>query len=162
MPRLCGIFCISIFFIFIIAISVCAQKNLSIADQKFKERHMYKADLICVGRVISIIPAPLDLLQREYDPDWQIAAVEVSDTFVGEIGKNDKIQVIFPNSTNLMWPGRPNISPGREYVFILQDLKLYEHLPRKEIGEGEYYMAIHPARIQPKIRAAKIKMMIDH
>lgn len=154
---------VAIFFTFCPIITYAQGQKLSRAEQEFRERYVDGADLICIGKVISRpVSAPPNLLQVEFDPNWQIVIIEVSNVSVGKSKKGDRIQVIFPGTVSLVWSGSPKLVLGEEYVFILQDLTLYKNLLKKpeQVKRGQYYLAISPERVQPKNTSTKIKSMV--
>ncbi len=150
-------------FAMVFPVLVHSQKGSSVADQEFRERYIDGSDLICIGKVLSeSVPAPANLLQVPFDPNWQMVTVEVSGAFVGNSKRSDRIQIIFPGTTSVMWAGPPKLVLGGEYVFILQDLTSYRYLPNKpeQVKKGQYYLVMSPERVQPKTRANFIQAMI--
>lgn len=80
------------------------------------------ADMVMLGRVVSVGPATLSQFQTtgrvtEHDAGWQEAVVEV-ETGIKGVADAQRVVVRFPTSMDVQWFSAPRFTNGQEGVFI--------------------------------------------
>ncbi len=86
-----------------------------VADEDLR-RHAGEADAVVIGRVTAIEKAG-PFVRSEHDPDWWRATIAVDQTEKGAV--EGSVQVLFPNSRDVMWARTPKLAAGQEGVWIL-------------------------------------------
>ncbi len=90
-------------------------------DEQLRAR-IAAADMVMVGRVVSVGPSTLSQFQptspvTEHDPGWQEAVVEV-ETGIKGVADAQRVVVRFPTSMDVQWFNAPRFTNGQEGVFI--------------------------------------------
>ncbi len=81
------------------------------------------ADLIVTGEVIESRPLEPDVPPRsEHDPEWWIARLTVASILKGRKPRGD-VEVLFANSTDIVWYRSPKLHRETSGVFLLHRLK---------------------------------------
>jgi len=131
-------------------ISEAIQKN---ADQDLREL-ISRADLVVLGRVTSIEPAP-EQNQRfsisEHNPQFMKAIIQVESVEKGKA--NNSVAVLFSSSTDVMWDDSPKLKEGQDGIWIL-------HLNEKEGLKVEGYTALDVRDIQPRKQLDRIRRLV--
>jgi hypothetical protein len=86
-----------------------------LADEDLR-RHAEEAEAIVVGRVTAVEKAG-PFVPSEHDPDWWRATVDVDHAEKG--GLEGSVQVLFPNSRDVMWSRVPKLAPGQTGLWLL-------------------------------------------
>jgi hypothetical protein len=95
-----------------------------------------KAELIITGRVIESQSAGTTSIPKsEHDPDWWVARVAVQSVLKGK-ETNKEIEVLFPNSTDIVWYKVPKLREAMRGIFLLEHLK--EKEAPKEVARAIY------------------------
>jgi len=93
--------------------------------------HMQQADAVVVGRVIGVEKIG-PLVQREHDPDWWRATIQVMHVERGDVA-GETLQFAYPNSLDVKWHDipKPKASQGGLWILhatqgALRDVAAYE------------------------------------
>jgi len=115
------------------------------------------AALIVVGEVVASRKLEPDLPPRsEHDPDWWIARVAVQSVLKGAKPKGE-VEVLFANSTDIVWYRSPKLHRGTSGIFLLHHVKPDE-APR-ELPRG-VYRATDPLDFLPAGRLAEVQRLL--
>ncbi|HTC46198.1 MAG TPA: hypothetical protein VK722_02685 [Candidatus Aquilonibacter sp.] len=126
-------------------------------EQPLRNR-VEKADLIITGRVIDSQSAgTTSILKSEHDPDWWIARVAVQSVLKGKETKKE-IEVLFPNSTDIVWYKVPKLREGMRGIFLLQHLR--EKESPKEVARAIYQIT-DPLDFLPGDRLNDVQNMLE-
>jgi hypothetical protein len=139
-----------------------ARKELNDADLRSR---IDGADIIIVGRVVSIRPAPVTAQAgrttriTEHDPAWQEAVVRVVDGIKGAQA-NQEIVVRFPGSLDVAWHGLPKFRTGQEGTFLLQKDKV-TGAPKATLAGAsvDAYTALDPVNVMRKDQADRVRSL---
>jgi hypothetical protein len=112
------------------------------------------ADLIATGEVIESRPLEPDEPPRsEHDPDWWIARLTVASVLKG--GKpRGAVEVLFANSTDIVWYRSPKLHRGTTGIFLLHRLK-QEEVPKA--APRAAYQATDPLDFLPSERLGEVE-----
>ncbi len=118
------------------------------------QTHAREADLVIVGKVISVSLVP-DQATRpitHHDPLWQEAVVAVESVEVGTL-KQKTVTFLFPSSTDVKWHRVPKFTAGMEGVFLLH---------RRQVQElkKEFPVILDPLDFHPRDRIDAIRKVI--
>jgi hypothetical protein len=78
--------------------------------------HADEADAIVVGRVVGLEQVG-PAIGKEHAPDWWRATIEVHHAEKGDVG--EKVQVLFPNSSDVHWAHVPKPRAGHDGLWLL-------------------------------------------
>ncbi len=114
-------------------------------EARLRER-IKGASIVLAGEVegVRAVETDLNVPVTLHDPNLQEAVIRVEEGLKGaESGQ--RLSVLFPDSSDILWLNVPRLEKGQKGVFLLRE---YEH-PRKIRGinkshEGSYYVALHP------------------
>jgi hypothetical protein len=110
------------------------------------------ADIVVVGRVASVRPAPPDPRQKvtEHDPAWMDAIVTIDSRLKGELPAEQKqLTVRFAGSDDVAWFDAPKFKKDQHGVWVLN----------KDPKSGQL-IATDPADFQPDARLDAIKKLL--
>lgn len=79
---------------------------------------------VIVGHVVSVKPAGIKEPISEHMANWQIATIEVRESFKGGAAPGTKLAVYVAASTDVMWYAKPHFHAGQDGVWVLHDGKL--------------------------------------
>jgi hypothetical protein len=128
------------------------------ANEQPLRRRVESADLIVTGKVLDSRSAgATSLLKSEHDPDLWIARVEVRAVLKGKEVKGE-IEVLFPNSTDIVWYKVPKLREGMTGIFLLQHLKAKE--APKEVARPIYQIT-DPLDFLPDERLQDVQRALD-
>lgn len=117
-----------------------------------------KAELIVTGKVLDSRSAgTTTILKSEHDPDWWIARVAVASVLKGKEAKRE-IEVLFPNSADIVWYKVPKLREGLTGIFLLQHLKAKE--APKEVARPIYQIT-DPLDFLPEERLPDVQRALD-
>lgn len=90
-------------------------------DEQLRAR-IAAADMVMLGRVVTVGPATLSQFQAErpiteHDAGWQEAVIEV-ETGIKGVADGQRVVVRFPTSMDVQWFNAPRFTAGQEGVFI--------------------------------------------
>jgi hypothetical protein len=128
-----------------------------VSEQPLRSR-VERADLIITGKVLESRSAgTTTILKSEHDPDWWIARVAVQSVLKGKETKRE-IEVLFPNSADIVWYKVPKLREGLTGIFLLQLLKAKE--APKEIARPIYQIT-DPLDFLPEERLPDLQRALD-
>jgi hypothetical protein len=87
-----------------------------VATQRLRS-HAASADAVLLGRVVALRRAAGPPL-REHDPDWWVATLEVAHVERGDAA-DGKLDVLYPNSSDVRWQDVPKPAAGQDGLWIL-------------------------------------------
>jgi hypothetical protein len=126
------------------------------------------ADVVVVGRVVSIQPSTLRAAAAvspptritEHDPDWQEAIIEVDSAIKGA-QPNDKVLARFPASRDVAWFNVPKLTLGQRGTFLLQKDRVSGE-PKGMIAGAEVqcYTALSPEDVLPTAESQRIRALM--
>lgn len=120
---------------------------------------MEEADLIITGRVLDSKPAYEPRVPRsEHDPEWWLSKVKVERILKGET-KKQEIEVLFPNSRDIVWARSPKLREGDIGIFLLKEVGPKEVVP--ELSRAVYQVT-DPLDFLPMGRLEEIETILDH
>jgi hypothetical protein len=118
------------------------------------QTHASEADLVIVGKVISVnlVPAPAPGPITHHDPIWQEAVVAVESVEVGTLTEKT-VHFLFPSSQDVKWHRVPKFTVGMEGVFLLH---------RRQIEElkKEAHVVLDPMDFHPRGRVDSIRRVL--
>jgi hypothetical protein len=124
------------------------------AEERPLRERVAAADLIVVGEVDECRALEREFPPRsEHDPEWWIARVAVASVLKGRKPRGE-VEVLFANSTDIVWYKSPKLHKGTSGVFLLHRLKEDEaprHVPRAT------YQATDPLDFLPIQRSASLR-----
>jgi hypothetical protein len=127
------------------------------ADEGPLRERVVGADLIVTGEVVESRPLEREFPPRsEHDPEWWIARVRVASVLKGRKPRGD-VEVLFANSTDIVWYKTPKLHKGTSGVFLLHRLKEAEMPPD---APRSAYQATDPLDFLPGSRQSEIERML--
>jgi len=139
-------------------VQVLRRRVAEIAVTKANEdlqRRMASAEVVLVGKVLSVKPAKL--AQRgpitEHDPDWYEAEIEVHSAKKGQL-PGRTVLVLFSNSEDVMWDRAPKLKEGQEGAWILHKNEV------KWPGIEDRYTCLNSLDYQPKDQLERVERLI--
>ena len=129
-----------------------------LAAAKPLEKRISKADVIVTGRVIGLHAAEKQTAPKsEHDPDWWIANVLVLSTIHGKKIENE-IEVLFANSTDIVWYKAPKLHSGQSGLLLLHKLNAAESPPTVA---RRIFQVIDPLDFLPVERVEDVKLALE-
>ncbi len=121
------------------------------SDRELTER-LRTAELVVMGRVISVRRAEVPPLPTEHDPNWQEAVIEVRSVLRGG-QPGARVTILFPGTDDPMWRAAPKFRRGTEGIWLLRPLDFEgKRLPR--------LAAPYPADFRPPSDEARIRRLL--
>jgi hypothetical protein len=121
------------------------------SDRELTER-LRTAELVVIGRVVSVRRAELPALPTEHDPNWQEAVIEVASVLRGT-QPGARVTILFPGTDDPMWRAAPKYRRGTEGVWLLRPLT-FEGKPLPRLT------APHPEDFRPRSDEARIRRLL--
>lgn len=119
------------------------------------QTHAGEADLVIVGKVTSVSPAPKESGGpiTHHDPVWKEAVIQVESVEVGSLSQKTVV-FLFPSSEDIKWYRVPKFAVGMEGVFLLH---------RRQIKElkKEFYVVLDPQDFHPRDRVDAIRTILE-
>jgi hypothetical protein len=131
--------------------------------------HVSSAELIVVGRVLSVKPRVLTTSVStaaappprisEHDPDWRDAVVQVESTVKGKPAR--QVVVRFPASRDIAWAASPKLKPGQTATFFLNSDQV-SGSPMAMIAHTEVtaYTVLRANDVLPATEAAHVRTLV--
>jgi hypothetical protein len=138
----------------------------TLRDEELKQR-LEAADLVVVGRVVSVRTAPVVLTagQREpvteHAPNWQEAVVRVESTIKGTAAADQQVVLRFPGSMDVAWYGTPRFKEGQEGTFILQKDQI-SGVPKPLVAgvQTDAFFAARTSDVLSKQEAVRVRTLM--
>jgi hypothetical protein len=127
------------------------------AEERPLRERVATADLIVIGEVVESRPLEREFPPRsEHDPEWWIARVAVASALKGRKPRGE-VEVLFANSTDIVWYKSPKLHKGTSGVFLLHHLK-EDEVPRDALRSA--YQATDPLDFLPGSRQGEVERML--
>lgn len=127
------------------------------AERPLRQR-VADAELIVTGTVAGSHRAEeLAVLRSEHDPDWWIADVQAHSTLKGRKGRA-KLEVLFANSTDIVWYRAPKLHEGAKGVLLLRRPGEDDDAPRAALA---IYQATDPLDFLPMARLSEVERLLE-
>jgi hypothetical protein len=134
-------------------------------DAQLRAR-MMAADMVMVGRVVSVGPSTLAAFQTNTQPisehtaDWREAVIQVDEWIKGNQG-DQRIVMRFPTSLDVQWYDAPRFTEGQEGVFICDRDEVSGTAFAMLSGEQKIaYTALSPQDLHPRDQADRLKALL--
>ncbi len=134
------------------------------------KRRLDAADMVVVGRVVSVGPAVQFTAEAggarppitEHAPQWKEAVIHVESALKGV--RTESVVVRFPGSMDVAWYGVPKFTKDQEGTFLLKKDQV-TGVPKSltlERSGGEAYTALGQGDVLPKAEADRIRPLLPH
>jgi hypothetical protein len=133
-----------------------AEAVATAAHNKLQDR-MSSGELVVVGRVSNVRPAPEDVRRgrhSEHDPHWWEAAIEIESVLKGQINER-RVIILFPSSGDVMWKNAPKFHEGEQGIWFLRREKLGA-IPATQA----HLTALNPLDFHPIDQLDRIKQLV--
>lgn len=147
------------------------QKKLEDMQREIEDaelrRRIQEADVVVVGKVVTVRPASMPSLApsrtpiSEHEANWQEAVVRVESGIKGAEA-NQQIVLRFPGSLDVAWYGMPKFKEGQEGTFLLKTDQVSGATKAMLAGaQVPAYTSLSTKDVLPKSEAERVRTLAE-